>query len=117
MIIANALCAQTSDATGAPRQGYRYELWCIARSCGTRYCMLHCATDAATAAGWNAARAEAGEPAYRPEMYAPAPASPSSLRACRTLPLASTALPLPSRHRPPTAVSKGVTITYAGGYR
>eukprot|EP00873_Tetraselmis_striata_P003954 jgi/Tetstr1/424218/TSEL_000149.t1 len=50
-------------------KGYRYELWCIARSCGTRYCMLHCATDAATAAGWNAARAEAGEPAYRPEIF------------------------------------------------
>lgn len=40
-------------------QGYRYELWCVARAAGTRYCMVHVATDTDTCRQWNAARPEA----------------------------------------------------------
>ncbi|KAF8062921.1 KTI12 [Scenedesmus sp. PABB004] len=39
-------------------KGYRYELWCVARSAGTRYAVLHVATPADTCAAWNAARPE-----------------------------------------------------------
>lgn len=37
-------------------KGYRYELWCITRSAGTRYCMVHVDTPADTCRQWNAAR-------------------------------------------------------------
>jgi protein KTI12 len=37
-------------------QGYRYELWCVARAAGTRYVMVHVATPTHTCSEWNAAR-------------------------------------------------------------
>jgi protein KTI12 len=37
-------------------QGYRYELWCVARAAGTRYVMVHVATPTQTCSEWNAAR-------------------------------------------------------------
>lgn len=40
-------------------QGYRYELWCVARAAGTRYCMVHVATPTDTCREWNTARPEA----------------------------------------------------------
>jgi len=37
-------------------KGYRYELWCIAKAAGTRYCVLWVHTPAETCRAWNAAR-------------------------------------------------------------
>ncbi|GFR52741.1 hypothetical protein Agub_g15352 [Astrephomene gubernaculifera] len=48
-------------------KGYRYELWCVARAAGTRYCMVHVDTDLATCRAWNEARPE-GE-RYRREIF------------------------------------------------
>lgn len=39
-------------------QGYRYELWCIARAAGTRYCVVHVDTPAETCRAWNDSRPE-----------------------------------------------------------
>lgn len=38
-------------------KGYRYELWCLARSAATRYCVIHVDTPAETCGQWNAQRA------------------------------------------------------------
>jgi protein KTI12 len=38
-------------------KGYRYELWCLARSSGTRYCMVHVDTPTDSCVAWNAQRA------------------------------------------------------------
>ncbi|EFJ43121.1 hypothetical protein VOLCADRAFT_121470 [Volvox carteri f. nagariensis] len=48
-------------------KGYRYELWCVARAAGTRYCMVHVDTDVATCSAWNAARPESER--YRQEIF------------------------------------------------
>jgi protein KTI12 len=37
-------------------KGYRYELWCIARQAGTRFCVIHCETPVDDARRWNEAR-------------------------------------------------------------
>ena len=37
-------------------KGYRYELWCIARQAGTRFCVVHCDVSAEEARRWNVAR-------------------------------------------------------------
>ncbi|KAL0035993.1 hypothetical protein WJX77_010483 [Trebouxia sp. C0004] len=37
-------------------KGYRYELWCLARAAGTRYCVVHCDVPIETAQEWNLAR-------------------------------------------------------------
>lgn len=34
----------------------RYELWCLARAAGTKYCVVHCDIPLQTSAKWNAAR-------------------------------------------------------------
>lgn len=34
----------------------RYEIWCLARAAGVKYCLVHCITPAATAQQWNRAR-------------------------------------------------------------
>ncbi|GAQ82857.1 RNA polymerase II elongator associated protein [Klebsormidium nitens] len=47
-------------------KGYRYELWCIARAEGTRYCMVHCDVPQETAHEWNAGREPTA--AYPPEI-------------------------------------------------
>ena len=38
-------------------KGYRYELWCIARSMGTRYCMVHVDSPLERCQEWNLSRA------------------------------------------------------------
>ncbi|KAF5842848.1 chromatin associated protein KTI12-domain-containing protein [Dunaliella salina] len=37
-------------------KGFRYELWCIAKAAGTRYCMVHVDTPVEQCKAWNAAR-------------------------------------------------------------
>mmetsp|Transcript_21949 Transcript_21949/g.37545 ORF Transcript_21949/g.37545 Transcript_21949/m.37545 type:complete len:331 (+) Transcript_21949:94-1086(+) len=39
-------------------KGYRYEIWCLARTAGARYCMVHVDTDVATCQTWNSSRSE-----------------------------------------------------------
>ncbi|KAL6573507.1 hypothetical protein OROHE_001966 [Orobanche hederae] len=39
-------------------KGYRYELWCLARAAGTRYCVLHCDTEENHCRKWNEERRE-----------------------------------------------------------
>ncbi|PNH08860.1 Protein KTI12, partial [Tetrabaena socialis] len=48
-------------------KGYRYELWCVARAAGTRYCLVHVDTDTQVCAAWNSSRPE-GE-RYRQEIF------------------------------------------------
>lgn len=45
-------------------KGYRYELWCIARAAGIRYCLLYCDTEGNTCRTWNKQRSEQGLPSY-----------------------------------------------------
>ncbi|KAG9456967.1 hypothetical protein H6P81_001475 [Aristolochia fimbriata] len=45
-------------------KGYRYELWCLARAAGIRYCVLYCDTDEDHCRGWNSERQQKGEPTY-----------------------------------------------------
>ena len=46
----------------------RYELWCIARAAGTRYCVVHCEVPNDTAQQWNTARPE--DAAYSQNIFA-----------------------------------------------
>ncbi|CAA2997638.1 KTI12 homolog, partial [Olea europaea subsp. europaea] len=39
-------------------KGYRYELWCLARAAGIRYCVLHCDVEEAYCRKWNEERRE-----------------------------------------------------------
>ncbi|GER41567.1 protein KTI12 [Striga asiatica] len=39
-------------------KGYRYELWCLARAAGTRYCVLHCDAGKNECREWNRERRE-----------------------------------------------------------
>ena len=41
-------------------KGYRYELWCLARQAGTRFCVVHCETPVEEARERNAARRDRG---------------------------------------------------------
>jgi hypothetical protein len=41
-------------------KGYRYELWCIARAAGVRFCLVHCDAPPEDARRWNAARGSGG---------------------------------------------------------
>ncbi|CAN8293698.1 unnamed protein product [Cochlearia groenlandica] len=46
-------------------KGYRYELWCIARAAGIRYCVVYCDVDEAQCRIWNKERGgERGEASY-----------------------------------------------------
>ncbi|KAK9865337.1 hypothetical protein WJX84_009177 [Apatococcus fuscideae] len=47
-------------------KGYRYEIWCVARACGCRYCVVHSDVEESTACAWNMSRP--GEK-YSPEVY------------------------------------------------
>ena len=49
-------------------KGYRYELWCLVRAAGIRYCVLYCDADESYCKAWNKARKEQGEPAYSDKM-------------------------------------------------
>lgn len=48
-------------------KGYRYELWCVARSAATKYLMVHVDTTVDTCKTWNAARNEAES--YRENIF------------------------------------------------
>ncbi|XP_044492812.1 protein KTI12 homolog [Mangifera indica] len=45
-------------------KGYRYELWCLARGAGIRYCVLYCDVEEAHCREWNEGRRQKGEPTY-----------------------------------------------------
>ncbi|KAJ9175257.1 hypothetical protein P3X46_013829 [Hevea brasiliensis] len=45
-------------------KGYRYELWCLARAAGIRYCVLFCDVEETQCQKWNEQRREKGEAAY-----------------------------------------------------
>ncbi|KAF8680730.1 hypothetical protein HU200_012710 [Digitaria exilis] len=50
-------------------KGYRYELWCLARASGVRYCVLFCDTEVDHCREWNRNRQEKGEPAYDDNIF------------------------------------------------
>ncbi|XP_005093847.1 protein KTI12 homolog [Aplysia californica] len=39
-------------------KGFRYELFCVTKSCRTPHCVIYCVTDAETSKSWNLMRAE-----------------------------------------------------------
>lgn len=47
----------------------RYELWCIARTVATRYCLLNCNVPAERARAWNDARRVASAPCYSAAVF------------------------------------------------
>ncbi|XP_066393054.1 protein KTI12 homolog isoform X1 [Miscanthus floridulus] len=50
-------------------KGYRYELWCLARASGVRYCVLFCDTEVDHCREWNSNRQEKGEPSYDSNIF------------------------------------------------
>ncbi|CAN6675835.1 unnamed protein product [Malus baccata var. baccata] len=50
-------------------KGYRYELWCLARAAGIRYCVLFCDADETHCRKWNEERREKGEAAYSDKIF------------------------------------------------
>lgn len=50
-------------------KGYRYELWCLARAAGIRYCVLFCDVDEAGCRKWNEERREKEEPSYDDAIF------------------------------------------------
>lgn len=50
-------------------KGYRYELWCLARSAGIRYCVLYCDVEEAQCGKWNQERREKDKAAYNDEIF------------------------------------------------
>lgn len=50
-------------------KGYRYELWCLARAAGIRYCVLFCDVDEACCRKWNEERREKEEPSYDDNIF------------------------------------------------
>uniref|UniRef100_A0A0D6QVS8 Protein KTI12 homolog n=1 Tax=Araucaria cunninghamii TaxID=56994 RepID=A0A0D6QVS8_ARACU len=50
-------------------KGYRYELWCLARAAGTRYCVLYCDVEESFCKAWNKARQEQGELSYDDKIF------------------------------------------------
>ncbi|CAN4075901.1 unnamed protein product [Withania somnifera] len=50
-------------------KGYRYELWCLARAAGIRYCVVHCDVDEQSCRTWNIERRERGEPSYDDNIF------------------------------------------------
>ncbi|XP_045816738.1 protein KTI12 homolog [Trifolium pratense] len=45
-------------------KGYRYELWCLARAAGIRYCVFYCDVEDDDCRKWNQERREKGEDNY-----------------------------------------------------
>lgn len=45
-------------------KGYRYELWCLARAAGIRYCVVYCDVEDNDCRKWNQERREKGEGSY-----------------------------------------------------
>ncbi|KAK1288957.1 hypothetical protein QJS10_CPB19g00088 [Acorus calamus] len=50
-------------------KGYRYELWCLARAAGIRYCVLHCDTEENQCRKWNTERRDDGESSYDENIF------------------------------------------------
>ncbi|URD77118.1 Chromatin associated protein KTI12 [Musa troglodytarum] len=50
-------------------KGYRYELWCLARASGIRYCVVFCDTDEDSCREWNRKRGEMGESSYDTKIF------------------------------------------------
>lgn len=50
-------------------KGYRYELWCLARAAGTRYCVLYCDVGEDQCRKWNEERRERGEAVYNDVIF------------------------------------------------
>lgn len=50
-------------------KGYRYELWCLARAAGIRYCVLYCDVDETHCREWNEERRQKGEAAYEDNIF------------------------------------------------
>lgn len=50
-------------------KGYRYELWCLARAAGTRYCVLYCNVEDSSCRAWNKARKEQGKLSYDDKIF------------------------------------------------
>ncbi|KAI5678920.1 hypothetical protein M9H77_09870 [Catharanthus roseus] len=50
-------------------KGYRYELWCLARAAGVRYCVLFCDVEEACCRKWNETRMEREEPSYNDKIF------------------------------------------------
>ncbi|KAJ4850955.1 hypothetical protein Tsubulata_011538 [Turnera subulata] len=50
-------------------KGYRYELWCLARSAGIRYCVLFCDAEETECQKWNEQRRREGEAAYDDAIF------------------------------------------------
>ncbi|CAN6445641.1 unnamed protein product [Victoria cruziana] len=45
-------------------KGYRYELWCLARAAGIKYCVVYCDTEVDECRKWNMERGDRGEVTY-----------------------------------------------------
>ncbi|KAJ8433216.1 hypothetical protein Cgig2_023168 [Carnegiea gigantea] len=50
-------------------ESYRYELWCLARAAGVRYCVLYCDAEEKDSRKWNDDRREKGEAAYNENIF------------------------------------------------
>lgn len=50
-------------------KGYRYELWCLARAAGIRYCVLYCDVEETHCRKWNQERREKGEATYDDKIF------------------------------------------------
>ncbi|CAN0896452.1 Protein KTI12 homolog [Linum grandiflorum] len=50
-------------------KGYRYELWCLARATGIRYCVVFCDVEGNQCQLWNEGRREKGESAYDDAIF------------------------------------------------
>ncbi|KAF8389715.1 hypothetical protein HHK36_024234 [Tetracentron sinense] len=50
-------------------KGYRYELWCLARAAGIRYCVLYCDVGENHCRQWNKERGEKGEATYDDKIF------------------------------------------------
>ncbi|KAK1362012.1 hypothetical protein POM88_046486 [Heracleum sosnowskyi] len=50
-------------------KGYRYELWCLARVAGTRYCVVYCDFEEDYCRKWNEERRETQGPDYNDKIF------------------------------------------------
>ncbi|KEH19321.1 putative protein KTI12/L-seryl-tRNA(Sec) kinase, P-loop containing nucleoside triphosphate hydrolase [Medicago truncatula] len=50
-------------------KGYRYELWCLARAAGIRYCVVYCDVEDNDCRKWNQERREKGEDNYDDAIF------------------------------------------------
>ncbi|KAL3835302.1 hypothetical protein ACJIZ3_010038 [Penstemon smallii] len=50
-------------------KGYRYELWCLARAAGTKYCVIHCDVEVTSCRKWNEERREKLESCYDGKIF------------------------------------------------